>query len=98
MTDKYETKPGVRLPEAEDSRPKRFYETVAVEAGPDGWSVRLDGRGVKTPARFSGYEPHRFEALLEQIPLLRSMQVRRAPHPFGSRREAAHRLILCCDT
>ena len=51
MTDKYETKPGVRLPEAEDSRPKRFYETVAVEAGPDGWSVRLDGRGVKTPAR-----------------------------------------------
>lgn len=51
MSEKYQTKPGVRLPEAEDARPKRFYETVTVEPGEGGWSVRLDGRGVKTPAK-----------------------------------------------
>ena len=28
MSDKYETKPGVRLPRPEDARPKRFYEQV----------------------------------------------------------------------
>lgn len=31
--------------------PKRFYETVAVAEGPDGFSVTLDGRTLKTPAR-----------------------------------------------
>ena len=33
MSDKYETKPGVRLPKPEDARPKRFYEQVGVERG-----------------------------------------------------------------
>lgn len=51
MSEKYETKPGVRLPRPEDARPKRFYETVEVEADGEGWAVRLDGRGVRTPAR-----------------------------------------------
>ena len=51
MSDKYETKPGVRLPRPEDARPKRFYEQVGVERGEAGWSVLLDGRGVRTPAR-----------------------------------------------
>jgi chaperone required for assembly of F1-ATPase len=31
--------------------PKRFYETVSVEEGEGGFSVTLDGRPVKTPAR-----------------------------------------------
>lgn len=47
----YETKPGVKLPEQEDPRPRRFYETVAVEPAEDGFAVLLDGRGVKTPAK-----------------------------------------------
>lgn len=51
MSETYETKPGVRLPQQEDARPKRFYETVSVKADGDAWAVRLDGRGVKTPAR-----------------------------------------------
>ncbi len=51
MTEKYETKPGVRLPKPEDNRPKRFYETVSVEPGETGFSVRLDGRVVKSPAK-----------------------------------------------
>lgn len=51
MSDKYETKPGVRLPRPEDARPKRFYEQVGVERGEAGWSVLLDGRGVRTPAK-----------------------------------------------
>ena len=51
MTEKYETKPGVRLPKTEDPRPKRFYETVAVEPEGESWAVRLDGRPVRTPAK-----------------------------------------------
>ena len=51
MSDQYETKPGVRLPKPEDARPKRFYEQVGVERGEAGWSVLLDGRGVRTPAK-----------------------------------------------
>ena len=51
MTEKYETKPGVRLPKPEDARPKRFYETVSVEPTETGFAVRLDGRPVKTPAK-----------------------------------------------
>lgn len=30
---------------------KRFWKDVSVERGGDGWTVRLDGRPVKTPAR-----------------------------------------------
>ena len=51
MTEKYETKPGVRLPKPEDNRPKRFYETVSVEPVEAGFAVHLDGRSVKTPAK-----------------------------------------------
>lgn len=48
----YQTKPGVRIPTPEDTRPKRFYETVSVAPdGQGGWAVELDGRGVRTPAR-----------------------------------------------
>lgn len=31
--------------------PKRFWSTVTVEAGPEGFSIRLDGRPVRTPAK-----------------------------------------------
>jgi chaperone required for assembly of F1-ATPase len=31
--------------------PKRFYETASAERLGDGWTVTLDGRGLKTPAR-----------------------------------------------
>lgn len=31
--------------------PKRFYTSVDVVPGPDGYAVQLDGRGVRTPAR-----------------------------------------------
>lgn len=65
MTDKFETKPGVRLPKPEDRRPKRFYETVTVEAGATGFAVRLDGRGVKTPAKTTLEVPT--EALARQV-------------------------------
>src|SRR5262245_16173798 len=30
---------------------KRFWKDVAVEGGDDGWSIKLDGRPVRTPAR-----------------------------------------------
>ncbi len=30
---------------------KRFWSTVSVEAGPEGFSIRLDGRPVRTPAK-----------------------------------------------
>ena len=30
---------------------KRFWSTVSVETGPDGFSIRLDSRPVRTPAR-----------------------------------------------
>ncbi|MHA6289451.1 ATP12 family chaperone protein [Maricaulis sp. CAU 1757] len=62
----YETKPGVRLPEAEDARPKRFYETVEISGSDDdGWSVLLDGRKVKTPARQALNVPS--EALADHV-------------------------------
>ncbi|MGF1463204.1 MAG: ATP12 family chaperone protein [Maricaulaceae bacterium] len=32
---------------------KRFYQTVEAVAAPDGWTITLDGRTVKTPARQS---------------------------------------------
>jgi chaperone required for assembly of F1-ATPase len=47
----FETKPGVRMPKPEDNRPKRFYTDVTVGEGEGGWSVLLDGRAVKTPAK-----------------------------------------------
>ena len=31
--------------------PKRFYKNAAVEQTPGGWTVELDGRSIKTPAR-----------------------------------------------
>lgn len=63
MTE-YETKPGVKLPEPEDQRPKRFYETVAVDAADGGYAVLLDGRSVKTPAKKSVILPTRAYAEL----------------------------------
>lgn len=30
---------------------KRFWKEVALDAGPSGWSITLDGRPLKTPAR-----------------------------------------------
>jgi chaperone required for assembly of F1-ATPase len=64
MTEKFETKPGVKLPKQEDPRPKRFYETVAVEAADGGFAVLLDGRSVKTPARKALVLPTRAAAEL----------------------------------
>jgi len=34
-----------------DARPKRFYNVAAAEPLGDGWTVALDGRTIKTPAR-----------------------------------------------
>jgi len=53
MSDKFETKPGVRIPKPEDTRPKRFYTTVTVEPAEGGYAVLLDGRSVKTPAKMA---------------------------------------------
>ena len=36
---------------AESTLPKRFYDTVNLEEGPDGYAILLDKRGVRTPAR-----------------------------------------------
>lgn len=57
MSDNYETKPGVRIPSSQDNLPKRFYTEVSVEAADDGYEVRLDGRGVKTPGRNAAILP-----------------------------------------
>ncbi len=57
MTDNYETKPGVRIPGPQDNLPKRFYKDVTVDAIDEGFEVRLDGRGVKTPGRNSAILP-----------------------------------------
>jgi chaperone required for assembly of F1-ATPase len=35
----------------ESKLPKRFYDAVALEKGPDGFAILLDGRTVRTPAR-----------------------------------------------
>ena len=43
MTDETETE--------ETPKPKRFYETAKPEQIPGGWTVELDGRSIKTPAR-----------------------------------------------
>ena len=55
MTDRFETKPGVKLPEQPDPRPKRFYKEVsAAPAEPahgEGHAVLLDGRPVRTPGK-----------------------------------------------
>ena len=32
-------------------KPKRFYKEAAAEQMPGGWTVALDGRTIKTPAR-----------------------------------------------
>ena len=61
-------KPGLKLPEPEDRRPKRFYK--AVEAGEggelgEGWTVRLDGRVLRTPKREALLLPNR--ALAEAV-------------------------------
>ena len=34
-----------------ESQPKRFYKTAATEPMGDGWTIALDGRTIKTPAR-----------------------------------------------
>ncbi|OYW83842.1 MAG: hypothetical protein B7Z22_11840, partial [Hyphomonas sp. 32-62-5] len=33
------------------THPKRFYKTAASEPLGDGWTIALDGRTIKTPAR-----------------------------------------------
>lgn len=35
----------------ETPKPKRFYKLATVDQMPGGWTVLLDGRGIKTPAR-----------------------------------------------
>ena len=35
----------------ETPKPKRFYETAKAVQMPGGWTVELDGRSIKTPAR-----------------------------------------------
>ncbi|PWE16672.1 hypothetical protein DDZ18_10705 [Marinicauda salina] len=45
--------------------PERFYETAGVARAPEGWTVTLDGRPVKTPARNALAAPA--EALAEAM-------------------------------
>jgi chaperone required for assembly of F1-ATPase len=45
--------------------PKRFYTTVTVEAEPEGFAIRLDGRGARTPGRKPFVMPTR--ALAEAV-------------------------------
>ena len=49
-------------------RPKRFYKTAAAERLGDAWTVALDGRTIKTPARAALALPERAlaEALAEE--------------------------------
>lgn len=49
MSDKM--KEGVRLPSREDSLPKRFYKAVSVGEAEGGWTILLDGRGIRTPMK-----------------------------------------------
>ncbi|WP_420431974.1 ATP12 family chaperone protein [Hyphobacterium sp.] len=44
-------KEGVRLPSREDSLPKRFYKAVSVAETERGWTLQLDGRGIRTPMK-----------------------------------------------
>lgn len=46
-----EMKAGVRLPSRENSLPKRFYKAVSVVETEGGWTVQLDGRGIRTPMK-----------------------------------------------
>lgn len=54
LEEKLGMKPGLKLPDPEDRRPKRFYDKAEAgeggEAG-EGWTVRLDGRLLRTPKR-----------------------------------------------
>lgn len=55
-------------PAEPDARPKRFYKTAAAEHLGDAWTVSLDGRTIKTPARAALALPTRAlaEALAEE--------------------------------
>lgn len=44
-------KEGVKLPNREDGLPKRFYKAVTVAEAEGGWTVQLDGRGIRTPMK-----------------------------------------------
>lgn len=48
-----------------DPSPKRFYKTAAAQPLGDAWTVALDGRTIKTPARGALTLPH--EALAEAL-------------------------------
>ncbi|WP_421786276.1 ATP12 family chaperone protein [Hyphobacterium sp.] len=52
-------KEGVRLPSREDSLPKRFYKAVSVVETDGGWTVQLDGRGIRTPMKHALVAPTR---------------------------------------
>ncbi len=47
-----------------DARPKRFYTDVAVVEADAGWTVTLDGRSVRTPARRALAVPSRALAVM----------------------------------
>ncbi len=59
MTENYETKPGVKIPERENALPKRFYKEVSVVEHERGHAVLLDGRPVKSPAKQALALPNR---------------------------------------
>ncbi len=80
-----------------DPRPKRFYKTAAAERLGDAWTVALDGRTLKTPARAALAFPTRglaeaiaaeWEGQGEHIDLLRLHLTRLARGvPVGSELE-----------
>ncbi|MEE2566906.1 ATP12 family chaperone protein [Hyphobacterium marinum] len=45
---RFETKPGVKVPRPEDTRPKRFYKAAGTTPADGGFAVTLDGRPVRT--------------------------------------------------
>jgi chaperone required for assembly of F1-ATPase len=55
--------------------PKRFYKEVSVEAEESGFSVRLDGRPMRTPARNKIMLPTREAALLVENEFSRQVDV-----------------------
>ncbi len=94
-----------------DPRPKRFYKTAAAERLGEAWTVALDGRTIKTPARAALAFPARglaeavaaeWEAQAEHIDLLNLHLTRLANVAIDRTPEArdamADELARFCET
>ena len=71
--------------------PKRFYKEVSTQPGEGGWSILLDGRPVKTPAKRALHVPSETLATALAAPRQKSPVRRWTPPRTGggrSRRRA----------